>query len=790
MLNLFSKVQKDLFRLIMTQKYFLKLLVIASFFLGHSLYAQSVDELTDEDIQKFMQQAQESGMSEEQLAAAAAAKGFTPSDIVKFKERIEKLKSSKKAVGVKSSLNQRTVDSTDIQASVRDNKKQVIDEKAEDRRMRIFGLNIFNNQTLNFEPNLNIATPKNYVLGTNDELSIDITGYAYAHYDAKVNPDGNIKIENLNPIFVAGQTLEQAKVKIVQRLKTLFGGLGNGGLSADVTLSKIRSIKVTVIGEAVFPGTYTVPSLATAFNVLYAAGGPTDIGSLRNIEVFRKGKKVRTLDLYDFLLRGDLTDDIGLIDQDVVLIPYVDKRVSIRGAIRNPKIYELKEGDNLQAVINFAGGFSETAYSKSIRIDRMTDTEMKILKVDKHEISKFNLFKGDQIFVDSLLNRFENKVSIDGAIFRPGDYELESGMTLKKLISQAEGLKPEAFKTRALLFREKPNADPEILPVNLSELLEGAATDIILQKNDSLVIKTYAGTREQRTVQLDGEVNKPSVIPYLENLTVSDAILMAGGLREGANISRIEVARRVKADGGDGDQNVQIIQIKVDPSLGILDKDKRTLLQPFDRIYVRKMSQYEVQRTVNITGEINYPGPYTLNDKKERISDLIEKAGGTKGQADLGSAKFTRNGVQMGIDLKKAFTDKNSNQNLLLNPGDVLDIPRRKETVTILGQVYNPTTIPFEPSLRLKEYLSFAGGTNDSAHVKKIYVKYGNGRLSKTKYFLGIKSYPKIENGSEIYVPLHKKQRWTSAERIAVSSAVVSVATVLITIVLRVIPTP
>jgi polysaccharide biosynthesis/export protein len=772
----------------MTQKYFLKLLVIVSFFLGHSLYAQSVDELSDEDIQKFMQQAQESGMNEEQLAAAAAAKGFTASDIVKFKERIEKLKSSKKAVGIKSSLNQRTVDSTDIQASERDNKKQVIDEKAEDRRMKIFGLNIFNNQTLNFEPNLNIATPKNYVLGTNDELSIDITGYAYAHYDAKVNPDGNIKIENLNPIFVAGQTLEQAKMKIVQRLKTLFGGLGNGGLSADVTLSKIRSIKVTVIGEAVFPGTYTVPSLATAFNVLYAAGGPTDIGSLRNIEIFRKGKKVRTLDLYDFLLRGDLTDDIGLIDQDVVLIPYVDKRVIINGAVRNPKIYELKAGDNLGSLIGFAGGFGETAYSKSIRINRVTDTEMKILKVSKEEISKFGLLKGDIVIVDSLLNRYENRVSIKGAVFRPGDYELETGMTLKKLVAQAEGLKPEAFKSRALLFRERPNADPEILPLNLSELLNDTAEDIVLQKNDSLVIKTIAGTRELRTIQLDGEINKPSVIPYVENITVSDAILLAGGLKDGANVARIEVARRVKADGGDGDQNVQIIQIQVDPSLGILDKDKRTLLKPFDRVYVRKMSQYEVQRTVSITGEINYPGPYTLNDKKERISDLIEKAGGTKGQADLGSAKFTRNGVQMGIDLKKAFFDKNSNQNLLLNPGDVLDIPRRKETVTVLGQVYNPITVPFDQGLNLKDYISFAGGTTDSAYVKKIYVKYGNGKISRTKYFAGINSFPKIENGAEIYVPLHKKQRWTSAERIAVSSAVVSIATVLLTLVLRVVP--
>ena len=753
-----------------------------------SSYAQSVDELSDEDIQQFMQQAQESGMNEEQLVAAAAAKGFTPSDIVKFKERIEKLKSNKKAVGVKSSVTPRGVDSTEIETSKRDNKKQVIDEKAEDRRLKIFGLNIFNNQTLNFEPNLNIATPKNYVLGTNDELSIDITGYAYAHYDAKVNPDGNIKIENLNPIFVAGQTLEQAKVKIVQRLKTLFGGLGNGGLSADVTLSKIRSIKVTVIGEAVFPGTYTVPSLATAFNVLYAAGGPTDIGSLRNIEIFRKGKKVRTLDLYDFLLRGDLSDDVGLIDQDVVLIPYVDKRVTVSGAVRNPKIYELKGGDNLNTVINFAGGFSEMAYSKSIRINRMTDTEMKILKVGKEEITKFSLTKGDNIFVDSLLNRFENKVSIAGAVFRPGDYELEARMGVKQLLMQAEGLKPEAFKTRALLYREKANADPELIPLNLADILDGKQEDIVLQKNDSLLIKTFESTRERRTVQLDGEVNKPTVIPFVDNLTVSDAILLAGGLKDGANVSRIEVARRVKADGGDGDQNVQIIQIKVDPSLGILDKDKQTLLHPFDRVYIRKMSQYEIQRTVTITGEINYPGPYTLNDKKERISDLIEKAGGTKGQADLGSAKFTRNGVQMGIDLKKAFAERNSNQNLLLNPGDVLDVPRRKETVTIFGQVYSPATIPFEPDLSLKDYLSLAGGTNDSAHVKKIYVKYGNGRLSKTKYFMGIKSYPKIENGAEIYVPLHKKQRWSSAERIAVSSAVVSIATVLISIVLRVIP--
>ena len=769
----------------MFQKIIKSLLVLFFLQISWSSFAQSVDDLSDDEVKKFLQQAQASGMTEEQLMIAAAAKGYTASDIAKFKEKA--LQATKKTTVIKATPT-RTVDSTEIETSNRANKKQVIDVIAEAKRMKIFGLNIFNNQTLNFEPNLNIATPRNYVLGTNDELSIDITGYAYAHYDAKVNADGNIKIENLNPIFVAGQTLEQAKIKIVQRLKTLFGGLGNGGLSADVTLSKIRSIKVTVIGEAVFPGTYTVPSLATTFNVLYAAGGPTDIGSMRNIEVFRKGKKVKTLDLYDFLLSGDLTDDTGLIDQDVVLIPYVDKRVVINGAVRNPKIYELKNGDNLSSVLAFAGGFNEMAYTKAIRIDRVTDTEKKILTIQKEEFSKFMLHKGDIIAVDSLLDRYENKVVVSGAIFRPGKYELEPNMTIKRLLIQSEGLKPEAFKERALLFRERPNADPELIPLNLAQILTGTGTDILLQKNDSLSIKSFEELREKSTIQVDGEINNPAVIKFVHNLTVSDAIVLAGGFKDGANASRIEIARRVKADGGDGDQNVKIIKIDVSPTLGITEKEKNLFLQAFDRIYVRKMSQYELQKTVSISGEVSYPGPYTLNDKKERISDLIEKAGGTKGQADLGSAKFTRNGIQMGIDLKKAFDDKSSNQNLLLNPGDILEIPRRKETVSIIGNVYNPITVPYEPSLKLKDYLSLSGGTNDSAFVKRIYVKYGNGRINKTKSFAGIKSFPKIENGSEIYVPIHKRQRWTSAERIAVSSAVVSIATVLISIVLRIFP--
>jgi polysaccharide biosynthesis/export protein len=766
-----------------------KTYILLSIFLiiSFTTAAQSVDDMSDKEIISFLQKAQESGMSEEQIISIAATKGYTASDISKFKDRISKIQSTKNTTNTNSQIAPRGVDSTQIISSNKIRNENVVDKAAEERRSKIFGLNIFNNQTLNFEPNLNIATPKNYILGTNDEISIDITGYAYAHYESKVSPDGTIKIENLSPIFVAGQTLEQAKTKITQRLKSIFGGLGSKGLNADVSLTKIRSISVTVIGEAVFPGTYTVPSLATTFNLLYAAGGPTDIGSMRAVEVFRKGRKIKTLDLYDFLLHGDLKDDISLLDQDVVMIPYVDKRVIINGAVRNPKIYEIKQYETLANALKYAGGFDEMAYTKSVRIDRATLTEKKILTVSKDLLNSFILEKGDIITVDSLLEKYENKVSISGAAYKNGDFELVEGMTISQLINQAEGLKPTAFKERAFLRREAANGDTEIISLNIHDLTN-EKSNILLQKNDVLEIKSIDETREKMTVQVDGEINTPSLIPFTENLTVSDAILLTGGLKYGANPSRIEIARRINKDEGDSEQNIEILKINIDPKLGILPKDKETKLQPFDRVYIRKLARYETQKIVTITGEINYPGPYALNDKKERISDLLEKAGGVKSLADLASAKFVRGGIQMGLDLKKIEIDKSNVQNLLLEPGDVLEIPRRKETVTISGNVYNPITVPYEEGLSLKKYLNYAGGTNDSAYVKKIYVKYGNGKLDNTKSFLGIKSYPKIENGSEIIVPVFKKQRWTPAERIAVSSAVISISTVLISIVLRVIP--
>ncbi|MFY7909689.1 MAG: SLBB domain-containing protein [Emticicia sp.] len=752
--------------------------------LGFSnVYAQSVDELSDDQIQQFMKQAQESGMTEEQLMAAAAAKGFGAADISKFKERMTKLQADKKGpVNTNTTDTERRLNDTTSTKSVR---QQIKEDSTAIRREQYYGLNLFNNKKIVFEPNLRIPTPKNYILGTGDELNISITGFAVQTYKAKVSPEGTIQIDILSPIYVSGLTIEQARERIINRLKSRFAGLNSsgGGLYADITLGNIRSISVTVIGEALQPGTFTVPSLANVFNVLYACGGPSEIGSLRNIEVFRNGKVIRTLDVYDFLLHGDQKDNIILQDQDIIRIPYVDTRISLIGEVRNPKIFEVKRGETLKDVLTFAGGFKELAYSKTISLERVTPTEKRIISIDQNEIATFIPQKGDVYMIGKILNRFENIVTIKGAVYREGNYELEKDMTVKQLISRAEGLKEDAFKERILLKREKNNLEPEIIPLNLSKIISGETEDIRLKLKDTLFIKAVKDLRERFTVTISGAINKSGTYEFADNMTVSDLVTMAGGFTDGASASKIEIARRIKGDtvGISKEQSIKIETIDVDRNLKGTES-KKLLLKPFDRVYVRTLPRYEEQKNVTITGEVFYPGPYALRDKKERISDLITKSGGVKSEADLGSAKFTRLGKVIGVDISNILQNRNDVNNLILNSGDALEIPRKKETVTINGQVYNPTSVPFTSGLKLRKYLDLAGGTTDSAFVKKTYVRYGNGRLDRTKSFLFIKAYPKIENGSEIIVPVRRKYRWTPAERIAVSTGVVSVATLIFTI--------
>ena len=748
-----------------------------------SVYAQSVDELSDDQIQQFMKQAQESGMSEDQLMAAAAAKGFGSADISKFKDRMTKLQADKKGpVNTNTTDTERRLNDT---TSTKIVKQPVKEDSSAIRREKYYGLNLFNNKKIVFEPNLRIPTPKNYVLGTGDELNISITGFAAQTYKVKVSPEGTVQLDILSPIYVSGLTIEQASERIINRLKSRFAGLNSsgGGLYADITLGNIRSISVTVIGEALQPGTFTIPSLANVFNVLYACGGPSEIGSLRNIEVFRNGKVIRILDVYDFLLHGDQKDNIILQDQDIIRIPYVDMRVSLMGEVRNPKIFEVKRGETLKDVLAFAGGFKELAYSKTISLERATPTEKRIVSIDQNEIAAFIPQKGDVYTIGKILSRFENIVTIKGAVYREGSYELEKDITVKQLIARAEGLKQDAFKERILLKRERENLEPEIITLNLSKILKGESEDIRLKLKDTLFVKSYKDLRERLTVSISGAINKAAIYEFADNMTVSDLVTMAGGFTDGASASKIEIARRIKSDtvGISNEQSILIETINVDRNL-IGAESKKLFLKPFDRVYIRVLPRYEEQKNVSITGEVFYPGPYALKDKTEKIADLILKSGGLKREADLGSAKFTRAGKVVGLDILNIMQNRDDINNLVLNSGDALEIPRKKETVTINGQVYNATTVPYSVGLKFKDYINLAGGITDSAHVKNSYIKYGNGSLDRTKSFLGFKAYPKVENGSEIIVPVRRKYRWTPAERIAISTAVVSIATLLFTI--------
>ncbi len=748
-----------------------------------SVYAQSVDELSDDQIQQFMKQAQESGMSEDQLMAAAAAKGFGSADISKFKDRMTKLQADKKGpVNTNTTDTERRLNDTTSTKSV---KQPFKEDSSAIRREKYYGLNLFNNKKIVFEPNLRIPTPKNYVLGTGDELNISITGFAAQTYKVKVSPEGTVQLDILSPIYVSGLTIEQASERIINRLKSRFAGLNSsgGGLYADITLGNIRSISVTVIGEALQPGTFTIPSLANVFNVLYSCGGPSEIGSLRNIEVFRNGKVIRILDVYDFLLHGDQKDNIILQDQDIIRIPYVDMRVSLMGEVRNPKIFEVKRGETLKDVLAFAGGFKELAYSKTISLERATPTEKRIVSIDQNEIAAFTPQKGDIYTIGKILSRFENIVTIKGAVYREGNYELEKDITVKQLIARAEGLKQDAFKERILLKRERENLEPEIITLNLSKILKGESEDIRLKLKDTLFVKSYKDLRERLTVSISGAINKAAIYEFADNMTVSDLVTMAGGFTDGASASKIEIARRIKADtvGISNEQSILIETINVDRNL-IGAESKKLFLKPFDRVYIRVLPRYEEQKNVSIAGEVFYPGPYALKDKTEKISDLIIKSGGLKSEADLGSAKFSRAGKVVGVDIINIMQNRDDINNLVLNSGDALEIPRKKETVTINGQVYNATTVPYSVGLKFKDYINLAGGTTDSAYVKNSYIKYGNGSLDRTKSFFGFKAYPKVQNGSEIIVPVRRKYRWTPAERIAVSTAVVSIATLLFTI--------
>lgn len=743
---------------------------------------KKLDDFSDEQLKALFLKAQANGMSETQIRDAMLLKGYSSAQFDTLQERFTK----KYFTNTPTSSNRELANYRQpIKPIVPSTKVDSVLEKHS--KALIFGASLFSKKGLTFEPDLRIATPKNYQLGPDDELNIDIFGNALDNYKVKISPEGTVKILNLAPIYINGLSIEAASERIIKHLRQLYQGINlpQSGVSAQITLSNVRSIKITLTGEVHRPGTYTISSLASVFNALYLSGGPSENGSFRNIRVIRNNKIIKTIDLYDFLLRADQKDNIRLQDQDVIRIADYETRVEITGEVKRQMIFEVKPNESLYEVLRFAGGFTDKAYTYLISLRRNTATALKLFNINQEEVAHFMPKNGDKYTVGTILDRYENRVQIKGAVFRTGEYALETGLsTVKELIAKAEGVKEEAFLNRASIIRKQENNEPLLIAFDLGKLIKGEIEDIPLHKEDIVDIRTIPSLQEKKTVSIYGEVNKNGIYKFIEGQTISDLILLANGFTAGASNVSIELSRRISDDSLSKEQ-VKILTFKIDRNLKISPQESGFRLQAFDRIYVRKSPNYEVQKSVSISGEVKFAGVYTIKDKKQRITDLIHLAGGLKSGAFPKGAKFVRDSSILAIDLAYILQNPDSPENLLLLNGDYLEIPRALETVKLSGEFLNPISVTFRGNLSVKDYIRQAGGFTEKADKRKLYVKYANGISDKINNFLFFHTFPKVEQGAEIIVPSKLNEnthKLSTGERIALVGAITSVSYLFINI--------
>ena len=695
----------------------------------------------------------------------------------------------------------------------------------------VFGREIFSNKNLSFEPNLNVPTPKGYVLSAGDELLINVWGDSELNLKLKVSPEGTILIPNLGPVSVSGLTIETAENRIRQELgrimSTLSGDTDGANTFVSVSLSQIRSIKVNIVGEVVAPGTYTLPSFATLFNALYAAGGVNEIGSLRGIKVYRNSKEVAKLDVYDYLLNGKYNTNIRLEENDMVIVSPYDQLAVVQGKVKRNRIFELKKGETLSQLLNMAGGFTGDAYKKDVRVKRKAGSRYQIATVTEDKYPTFAMIDGDSLLVDSVIPFYENRLTVTGAVWRPGEYELNGTVhTVRQLVDQAAGLKGDEFAGRAQITRLNPDFTTTVIAVDIRGILNGTAPDMELKPEDQLSIPSLFDLREPYTIKVSGAINYvDTVLPYRNNLTVEDAIMMAGGLKESAATVNVEVARRIKDTKTYENTNrtAEVFNFALNDNLGLISTDGKKsdtvfTLEPFDEVYVRFSPGYQEQQVIKVNGEITFAGDYVLAEKNSRLSDIIAKAGGitpdayVKGASlkrqltedemrrletllQLSANKQSRDSVALslenikdysvGIDLEKALANPGSAHDVVLRDGDELYIPQFQSTVKISGAVTYPNSVTYTNGMSVKSCLSQAGGYNDIARKYPIVI-YMNGKVATTrKRFIFFKHYPKVEPGSEIVVPAKTQQdRKTSlAEILSITSSTTSMAAMITSII-------
>jgi protein involved in polysaccharide export with SLBB domain len=696
--------------------------------------------------------------------------------------------------------------------------------------LRVFGSEIFENQNLSFEPNLTISTPRNYSIGVGDELIVDIYGLSESTKKLKVSTEGYIRFPNLGPIKVSGLTIEEAQVRIRESASKIYTTIAGGSTKVMVSLGQLRSIRVTLVGEVKKPGNYSVSSLSTLMNALYASGGPSDLGSFRKIELVRNGKTITTLDLYDFLLKGDLSKNRILQDDDVIRVGTYESRVAVNGSVKKKALFDVKKGENAADILRYAGGFADDAFKERIRVKRMGATGFEIQSVKSEALASFALLSGDTLVVDALANTFTNRAFIDGAVYYPGEYGLNEFTNLKDLLL-AVRVKENASTERALLSRLNPDLTPSMLPFNVKDVLSGK-TDIRLQREDKIHIYPITSLREAYSVTINGEVNRPATFTFADNMRVQDLILLADGFKEGASRSRIEVSRRLLSSSVSDTTAYSIIH-SID--LGSSSTtDLNFVLQPFDIVSVRKTPSYRMQITVSVEGEVLYPGNYTLSGNKERLSDIIARSGGLKqtgyatgaillrktrvNQTSADEALFSSkintisnqskrssgnsfaatdtakiasnvNGLlaeqkPVGIRLAEAMERPGSLYDIILEEGDVIKVPKLTQTVQTFGAVNVPRQIAYHSGLGFRRLISESGWFAPNAARRYAYMVRPNGEIKTTKRFLFFRFYPSLEPGAEVFVPARKEKRPISTpEYIAMGTGLASLGGLIIALI-------
>jgi protein involved in polysaccharide export with SLBB domain len=776
----------------------------------------NTDEIPDAEIQSYLKKASDNGLTDQYVYKILQEKGLPLAEIDKLKNRIDNNKTNKKITN-KIDIEE-TVSANDYtgQQSIKKTTNNSIKSS-----VAIYGSELFLSSSQVFEPNLRISTPVDYVVGPDDELIINVYGLSEQTYKLTINQEGNIYIPQVGPIYISGLSIEQATNRIRQKLaSTIYKALNSGNTKLQIALAKIKSIHVTIIGETKKPGTYTVSSLSTLFNILYLSGGPTDLGSYRTIELIRGNIVVKTVDLYSFLSKGEKKDNLLLREGDVIRIPYYKNRITINGNVKRIGKYEVIANESFDKILEYCGGFTDDAYKASVTIYQLTDEERKIINLPKSNYKTYFPLTSDSVFIRKISEKYQNKITIAGAIERPGDYELTENITLYDLIEKAGSIKKDVYHKRGSITRLNEFNFPIQLSFNVDSII-AKQTNISLKKNDSITLYSNFDLLAENFITIQGNIKRPGNYKWAEHITLKDVILFAGGFPENGDLANIEIARRTTTLNLKEQNHIQTEIININVIDSNITKDIE--LQPFDIINLRQKAGYTVQRNVFIEGMVLIPGQYALKTNNDKITDLLKRAGGFIANADTTSLiikrvvskkqstterqktfskllnidqdslqtkrsirdEINKEYEKISIDLAKALSNENGSENMLLEDGDILSIEQNTNLIKVSGEVYFTTIIPYKKNASLKYYIQKSGSYTQLARKNGTLVIYPDGKAKKVRHFLFFKKYPKVVSGSEIFIPQKSdknKAKLSVAEWSVILSSLAVLANVIISL--------